>query len=212
MLAFDVASNGTISNRRNFARYVSVRSPGHEDPAWDEDNGADGMAVDSEGRVYAATNSGVEVFSPGGNCSASYPSSGRRKQPNPTPAKRRLWRAGSKDALHGGRRFDSSRCGRYRRAQSAPRSRDISFRTALADQAAFAWQASPSECGLLLCPRSAAGTLSSPLDLAAWGLPNLATSIATFASRDVMLNVDRPLVHVTSHVYGICTPRPGTSP
>ena len=27
MLAFDVASNGTISNRRNFARYVSVRSP-----------------------------------------------------------------------------------------------------------------------------------------------------------------------------------------
>lgn len=66
MLAFDVASNGTISNRRNFARYVSVRSPGHEDPAWDEDNGADGMAVDSEGRVYAATNSGVEVFSPSG--------------------------------------------------------------------------------------------------------------------------------------------------
>jgi len=37
--------------------------PGHKDPAWDEDNGADGMAVDSEGRVYAATNVGVEVFS-----------------------------------------------------------------------------------------------------------------------------------------------------
>jgi gluconolactonase len=33
---------------------------------WDEDNGADGMAVDSEGRVYAATNVGVEVFSPSG--------------------------------------------------------------------------------------------------------------------------------------------------
>jgi gluconolactonase len=40
--------------------------PGHKDPAWDEDNGADGMAVDSEGRVYAATNSGIEVFSPKG--------------------------------------------------------------------------------------------------------------------------------------------------
>ena len=66
MLAFDVASDGTISNRRNFARYASVRIPGNEDPAWDEDNGADGMAVDSEGRVYAATNSGVEVFSPSG--------------------------------------------------------------------------------------------------------------------------------------------------
>lgn len=66
MLAFDVAPNGTISNRRNFARYKSVRTPGHKDPSWDEDNGADGMAVDSEGRVYAATNSGVEVFSPRG--------------------------------------------------------------------------------------------------------------------------------------------------
>ena len=63
MLAFDVAADGTISNRRNFARYKSVRIPGHKDPSWDEDNGADGMAVDRDGRVYAATNSGVEVFS-----------------------------------------------------------------------------------------------------------------------------------------------------
>jgi gluconolactonase len=67
MLAFDVAPDGTISNRRNFARYKSVRIPGHADPAWAEDNGADGMAVDSEGRVYAATNVGVEVFSPRGD-------------------------------------------------------------------------------------------------------------------------------------------------
>jgi gluconolactonase len=66
MLAYDVASDGSISNRRNFARYASVRVPGHADPSWDEDNGADGMAVDSEGRVYAATNLGVEVFSPAG--------------------------------------------------------------------------------------------------------------------------------------------------
>jgi gluconolactonase len=66
MLAFDVAPDGKISNRRNFARYKSVRVPGHKDPSWDEDNGADGMAVDSEGRVYAATNAGVEVFSPRG--------------------------------------------------------------------------------------------------------------------------------------------------
>ncbi len=66
MLAFDVAPDGSISNRRNFARYKSVRVPGHKDPSWDEDNGADGMAVDGEGRVYAATNAGVEVFSPRG--------------------------------------------------------------------------------------------------------------------------------------------------
>ena len=67
MLAFDVALNGTISNRRNFARYKSVRIPGHADPSWDQDNGADGIAVDSEGRVLAATNVGVEVFSPRGD-------------------------------------------------------------------------------------------------------------------------------------------------
>ena len=67
MLAFDVAPDGTISNRRDFARYKSVRIPGHADPALAEDNGADGMAVDSEGRVYAATNSGVEVFSARGD-------------------------------------------------------------------------------------------------------------------------------------------------
>jgi len=67
MLAFDVAADGTISNRRDFARYKSVRIPGHADPSLDEDNGADGMAVDSEGRVYAATNVGVEVFSPRGD-------------------------------------------------------------------------------------------------------------------------------------------------
>jgi len=66
MLAFDVAPDGTISNRRNFARYKSVRIPGHKDPSWNEDNGADGMAIDNDGRVYAATNVGVEVFSPRG--------------------------------------------------------------------------------------------------------------------------------------------------
>ena len=67
MLAYDVAPNGTISNRRNFATYKSVRIPGHADPSLAEDNGADGMAVDSEGRVYAATNVGIEVFSPRGD-------------------------------------------------------------------------------------------------------------------------------------------------
>ena len=66
MLSFDVTPDGKITNRHNFARYKSVRIPGHADSTWDEDNGADGMAVDSEGRVYAATNAGVEVFSPRG--------------------------------------------------------------------------------------------------------------------------------------------------
>lgn len=66
LLAFDVASDGTLANRRQFAKYVSLTVPGHPDPLLAEDNGADGLAVDSEGRLYVATNLGVEVFSPRG--------------------------------------------------------------------------------------------------------------------------------------------------
>lgn len=67
LLAFDVAADGTLSNRRNFARYQSLRVAGHPDPLLAEDNGADGLTVDSDGRVYVATNLGVEVFSPRGD-------------------------------------------------------------------------------------------------------------------------------------------------
>ena len=67
LLAYDVAADGSLSNRRNFARYQSLRVAGHQDPLLAEDNGADGMTVDSDGRVYVATNAGVEVFSPGGD-------------------------------------------------------------------------------------------------------------------------------------------------
>ena len=62
LLAFDVRPDGTLTNRRNFAKYQSVREPGSKDPLPAEDNGADGLAVDSDGRVYVATNVGVEVF------------------------------------------------------------------------------------------------------------------------------------------------------
>ncbi|MBI4886783.1 MAG: SMP-30/gluconolactonase/LRE family protein [Acidobacteria bacterium] len=66
LLAFDVRPDGTVGNRRNFARYRSLRIAGHKDPLIAEDNGADGMAVDNDGRVYVATNVGIEVFSPAG--------------------------------------------------------------------------------------------------------------------------------------------------
>jgi gluconolactonase len=66
LLAFDVQANGLLSNRRSFAKYQSLKIPGHKDPLLAEDNGADGLAIDSEGRVYVATNLGVEVFSPQG--------------------------------------------------------------------------------------------------------------------------------------------------
>ena len=73
LLAFDVRADGTLTNRRNFAKYHSARIPGHKDPLLAEDNGADGMAIDSEGRVYAATNLGVEVFSPQGRYLGAIP-------------------------------------------------------------------------------------------------------------------------------------------
>jgi gluconolactonase len=66
LLAFDVKPDGAIANRRNFARYESVRMPGHKDTRIAEGNGADGLAIDNDGRVYACTNRGVEVFSPAG--------------------------------------------------------------------------------------------------------------------------------------------------
>ncbi|HYR83930.1 MAG TPA: SMP-30/gluconolactonase/LRE family protein [Terriglobia bacterium] len=66
LLAFDVRPDGTLANRRNFGKYQSVRIPDSRDRLLAEDNGADGLAVDSEGRVYAATNLGAEVFSPEG--------------------------------------------------------------------------------------------------------------------------------------------------
>lgn len=62
LLAYDVAADGTLSNRRNFARYQSLRVTGAKDPLLAEDNGADGLTVDNDGRVYVATNVGVEVF------------------------------------------------------------------------------------------------------------------------------------------------------
>lgn len=66
LLAFDVQPDGSLKNRRNFGKYKSLTVPGSKDPRLAEDNGADGLAIDGDGRVYVATNLGVEVFSPRG--------------------------------------------------------------------------------------------------------------------------------------------------
>lgn len=66
LLAYDVTADGTLRNRRNFAKYKSVRIAGHKDPLIAEDNGADGIAIDNDGRLYVPTNVGVEIFSPRG--------------------------------------------------------------------------------------------------------------------------------------------------
>lgn len=58
VLAFDVQPDGALTNRRNFAKYAKVTKT----PAGAFNSGADGLAIDAQGRVYAATAAGVEVF------------------------------------------------------------------------------------------------------------------------------------------------------
>lgn len=58
VLAFDIAANGKIGPKREFARLEGFRQT-ENGPT----SGADGLAVDAEGRLYVATNVGVQVFS-----------------------------------------------------------------------------------------------------------------------------------------------------
>jgi gluconolactonase len=62
LFAFDVRPDGSLANRRTFARYQGVSA----NAAGVMVSGADGMAMDSEGRLYVATTIGVQVFSPQG--------------------------------------------------------------------------------------------------------------------------------------------------
>lgn len=62
MLAFDVRQDGSLTNRRNFAKYEGVTP----NAAGVSISGADGLTMDSEGRLYAACGNGVQVFSPSG--------------------------------------------------------------------------------------------------------------------------------------------------
>lgn len=61
LLAFDVRPDGTLANQRDFARYEGVRKT-----ETGIASGADGLAVDSDGRVYIAVPVGVQVVSPKG--------------------------------------------------------------------------------------------------------------------------------------------------
>jgi gluconolactonase len=58
VFAFDVQPDGTVKNKRPFARL-------HDTPP-SQESGADGMALDREGRVYVTTVSGVQVFDSAG--------------------------------------------------------------------------------------------------------------------------------------------------
>jgi gluconolactonase len=62
VLAYDVAPDGKVGKRRDFAKLAGW-SKG--DTGWS--SGADGLAVDAAGRVYVASNAGIEVFGAAGD-------------------------------------------------------------------------------------------------------------------------------------------------
>jgi sugar lactone lactonase YvrE/peroxiredoxin len=58
LLAYDIRPDGSVSERRQFAKLA-----GWSKTETGFSSGADGIAVDDVGRVYVATNAGIEVFS-----------------------------------------------------------------------------------------------------------------------------------------------------
>ena len=69
VLAFDVKPDGTVGNRRNFAKYPSVATLA----AGGFNSGADGLAMDGSGRLYVVSTGGVHVFSPKGDLLGTIP-------------------------------------------------------------------------------------------------------------------------------------------
>ena len=65
--AYDVAEDGSVSNKRQFAKLdLTPAVLDAEKPQDRLDSGADGSAVDTEGRYYVATRTGVQIFMPDG--------------------------------------------------------------------------------------------------------------------------------------------------
>lgn len=62
VLAYDVAADGSLGARRNFAKLAGWSK--NDSGVWS--SGADGLAVDEKGRLYVASSAGIEVFSPSG--------------------------------------------------------------------------------------------------------------------------------------------------
>ena len=60
VIAFDVQTDGTLANQREFARLQGGQS-------------GDGSAIDAEGRLYVSTGRTVDVFSPRGEFLGSMP-------------------------------------------------------------------------------------------------------------------------------------------
>jgi gluconolactonase len=58
VLAYDIRADGSLGPRRDFARLAGWRIDAPNGPS----SGADGLAVDAEGRLYVASSAGIEVF------------------------------------------------------------------------------------------------------------------------------------------------------
>jgi gluconolactonase len=71
LLAYDVQPDGSVTNRRNFAKYDQINTSaagGDVGPSlrYRVTSCADGLAVDKEGRVFNAGCNGIQVYSPQG--------------------------------------------------------------------------------------------------------------------------------------------------
>jgi gluconolactonase len=61
--AYDVADDGSLASKRRFAMLnLTPEVLGAAVPADRFDSRADGMAVDTDGRLYVATKTGVQIF------------------------------------------------------------------------------------------------------------------------------------------------------
>lgn len=66
ILAYDVAADGSVGKSRNFAKLTGLKTT-----ETGQSSGADGLAVDNLGRLYVASNDGVQIFSPKGEALGS---------------------------------------------------------------------------------------------------------------------------------------------
>lgn len=64
LFAFDIQPDGTVRNRRKLAAFQGRSTTSNGIPGIV--TGADGLTIDSEGRLYGLSEAGVEIFSPGG--------------------------------------------------------------------------------------------------------------------------------------------------
>jgi len=72
VLAFDIQKEGTLRNRRNFAKYEDLTITGGK-----VNGGGDGFTIDTKGRIYAAAGGSVQVFNPQGTLLGKIPFSRR---------------------------------------------------------------------------------------------------------------------------------------